>query len=69
MRPTRNHCSTHRIVATEQLHNLLFLLDAAKCEMTTFNLDDLPDLEDVDISECGDFSGDNSLVSRVVPCL
>jgi len=34
-----------------------------KRDITTFNLDDLPDLEDVDISECGDFSADNSLVS------
>ena len=28
----------------------------------TFNLDDLPDLEDVDINECGDFNVDSPLV-------
>lgn len=32
-------------------------------QQQTIDLDDLPDLEDVDISECGDFTVDTSLVS------
>ena len=40
-----------------------FLAEAEQREVKPFDLDDLPDLEDVDISECGEFAPDTSLVS------